>query len=284
MLSGLSRERALDNAPGMELRTVPLPSVMPHEIADPRRLDRIERRLSQDGVLRDPIIVGRVPDVEGYVLLDGTNRTEALGRLGAHLVMAQILDYADQHAVSLRSWCHAAYHSIDAIVERAGQIPGITIEVLPPLAAVDALHDSGTLAVLLDAHNRYLLLHDMASNRAEQLRDLVSFYENRMAREDCTPQSIEEQAKTLAAAGEPVTLVGFPRFTRAQVVGMAINRTPIPAGITRHTINTGRALRINLPLNVLHGADDVEANDILQHHLESLNPRVYREPTILFDS
>jgi len=281
MLTSPPRERALDNAPGLELHVVPLRSVMPHEVADPARLSRIEQRLATDTLLRDPVIVGRVPDVEGYVLLDGTNRSGALQRLGHPLVMAQILDYADPHAVSLRTWCHAAYVAIDTILDGARRIPDVSIERLAPLAAADAVHDQRTLAVLLDAHHRYVLLRDSLGHHAEQLRALVGLYEGHMAREDCTPDGIEERAKALEP---PSTLVAFPRFTRAQVVGLAIDQTPIPAGITRHTINDGRALRVNLPLEVLNGNDPAAADEILQRHLRLLSPRIYREPTILFDS
>jgi hypothetical protein len=59
----------------------------------------------------------------------------------------------------------------------------------------------------------------------------------------------------------------------------------IPAGITRHVILCGRALRVNLPLELLDGSRTLEeANALLQDHLSGLQPRVYQEPTILFDS
>jgi hypothetical protein len=59
----------------------------------------------------------------------------------------------------------------------------------------------------------------------------------------------------------------------------------IPAGITHHVIREGRALRVNLPLEELVlGRDLQQANDALQHHLAGLHPRIYAEPTILFDS
>jgi hypothetical protein len=59
----------------------------------------------------------------------------------------------------------------------------------------------------------------------------------------------------------------------------------IPAGITRHIILSGRALRVNLPLEYLGGTQSAEeANGALQRHLRALAPRTYTEPTILFDS
>lgn len=106
-----------------------------------------------------------------------------------------------------------------------------------------------------------------------------------MVREDCEPESAEEHAKRLhESGGGPLTLLAFPLFSRSSVVAMAMQNTPIPAGITRHIVAGGRALRVNLPLEILSLGSLDEANAALATHLESLQPRLYREPTILFDS
>lgn len=269
-----------------DLRIVPEDAVLPHEIADPGRERRIELRLREDGLLRDPLMVGAVPDLDGYVLLDGTNRQRSLRTLGLPWVMVQVLDYADQAAIRLRTWCHAAHESTEELLAGAERIAGIEIEPLPPLAAADALGESSTLAVILDQKYRYLLRRATdAPARAIQLRQLVDLYEERMVREDCDPEGAEEYAKRLQhSAGHPVALLAFPPFSRSRVVGMAMQQTPIPAGITRHVVLGGRALRVNLPLSVLSLATIEEANAALQEHLGSLHPRLYREPTILFDS
>jgi ParB-like chromosome segregation protein Spo0J len=274
------------NIHGARLQIVPTNGVLPHEIADPGREHRIEQRLREDGLLRDPLMVGAVPDLEGYVLLDGTNRQRALKALGYPWVMVQILDYADQHAIRLRTWCHAAHMPLPELLERATRIPGIEVEALSPLAAADALGESATLAVLLDKKQRYLLRRAPdAPSRASQLRRLVDIYEDRMVREDCDPEAAEEHAKRLhESAGHPVTLLAFPPFSRSRVVAMAMQDTPIPAGITRHIVSGGRALRVNLPLAILSLASLDEANTTLRTHLEGLQPRLYREPPILFDS
>lgn len=280
MLGGAHTTRHAD------LRIVPADAVLPHEIADPGREQRIEQRLREDGLLRDPLLVGAVPDLGDYVLLDGTNRQRALKILGLPWIMVQVLDYADQQAIRLRTWCHAAHYPLEDILSGARRISGIEIEMLPPLAAVDALSESTTLAVLLDQKHRYLLRRVAdAPPRALQLRELVDLYEDRLVREDCDPEGAEEYAKDLQGmAGHAVTLLAFPAFSRARVVGMAMQQTPIPAGITRHVVLGGRALRVNLPLDVLSLPSVDVANAALELHLHNLHPRFYREPTILFDS
>lgn len=267
-----------------DLRIVPIAAVLPHEVADTRREQRIEQRLQRDGVLRDPVMVGSIPELDRFILLDGTNRRLALQQLGYPLILVQVLNYADHHAVGLRTWCHAVELPLDRILAGAYAIPGVEIRPLVPLGAADALHDQATLALLLDRARHYVLsrLPGSAVPRAEQLRSLVSAYEPHMVREDCNPDEIEAQA---AAVPPDVSrsLVAFPPITRGQVVQMALEGALIPAGITRHVIRSGRALRVNIPLEMLAGQPE-QATVALAHHLEALHPRIYREPTILFDS
>lgn len=267
------------------LRIVPTDSIRPHEIADPARERRIKNRLVADGLLRDPLVVGAIQDLDGYVLLDGTNRKRALAEMGLPWVMAQIIDYADEHAVALRTWCHQAAMAPREILTVAGDIPGTTVAELPPLAAADALRQSGTLAVVLDRHEQYAITRssDSHASRADQLIRLVGAYEDRMVRVDCGAEDAEERAQSLDGSA-PRALVAFPGFSRSQVVTMAMRSTLIPAGITRHVIQAGRALRVNLPLSVLSMPLPEEANAALREHLHTLSPRRYREPTILFDS
>lgn len=272
----------------LDLRIVDAEDVHPHEIADPARQERIERRLRADGVLRDPLTVGAVREVRGYVLLDGTNRKRALATLGLPRAMVQIIDYADQSAVQLCTWCHAARRTMSDLLERAGALEGMVVSSLPPLATADALNQPKTIAVLLDRRDRFALCRSVEheASRTVLLRRLVNLYEDRMNRVECDPDELEVRAQTPApASDEGLVLVAFPPFSRSQVVSMAMGGTLIPAGITRHVILSGRALRVNLPLELLDGSRDLEqVNAALQKHVSGLQPRLYQEPTILFDS
>lgn len=278
----------MDPLQRVHLRIVPIDRVLPHEIADPGRESRILRRLQEDGLLRDPLMVGGVPGVDGYVLLDGTNRRRALQALGHVYTLVQVVDYAGEGAVTLRTWCHLVALPQDEIVAGARIIPGLSLHTLDPLAVTDALGDRRTLAVIGNPDALWLLRRndEPGLSRAQQLRALVDRYEAHLTRVDCTAEDVEEQARTLAPQdGLLPSLVAFPALSRAQVVTMASRAALIPAGITRHIILVGRALRVNLPLDLLSANLSLdEANARLNAHLATLQPRVYREPTILFDS
>jgi hypothetical protein len=195
----------------------------------------------------------------------------------------QVIDYADEHAVQLRSWSHVANVPIETIVRGVESIPDVTVEQIPELGASDALREPGTLALLVDTREQHAIVRRHgAGSTPEQLRQLVDLYEHDMTRVDSSAEDVEESAQSLSTA---TTLVAFPGFSRSQVVTMAMRGSLIPAGITRHIIQIGRALRVNVPLEMLSEQCDLDAaGRALERHLEGLQPRIYSEPTVLFDS
>jgi hypothetical protein len=270
----------------VRLRVVPIDSIRPHEIADPGREARIERRIAGEGMLRDPLLVGAVTDVDGYVLLDGTNRHVALQRLGVPLALVQVIDYADHTSVQLYTWCHSAPVPAEDLAHEAERIEGLRVTSLPPLGAQDALSARDTLAVILDRRQRFRVAAPGTDpvERLAALRPFVDLYEHYLTRVDCNLDIIEEEARSRETGGTGTALIAFPPITRGQVVAMAIEGVRIPAGITRHVILGGRALRVNLPLELLATREVKGANEALLHHLDGLHPRTYHEPTVLFDS
>jgi hypothetical protein len=228
-------------------------------------------------------MVGVLPGLDGYVLLDGTNRTRALAEMGFPWLLAQVIDYGDEHAVQLRTWCHHVHQATASVLSHAAAIPGLQVVPLAPLAAGEAVRGHSTLAVVLDRQSQFAVERAAGGphSRAEELVRFVSAYEEHMTRVDCAPEDVEERAQSLTSG----CLVAFPGFNRSQVVTIALRGTLIPAGITRHVIQSGRALRVNVPLSLLSSEHSREsANAALQRHLTDLQPRLYREPTILYDS
>jgi hypothetical protein len=270
---------------GARIEIVPADDIHPHEVADPAREERIERRLREDGLLRDPLLVGEVRHGSGYVLLDGTNRRRALAALGVSWSMVQIIDYANRNAIELSTWCHLTPFPMAHLVEQARLIPGLAVTDIPALESLQALSAPGVLAVVLDSDEitAVTLQPGHQGSRTQALRQFVDIYEHVLTRVDCEPDELEERARELTPAGQSV-LIAFPPFTRSQVVTMATRGLLIPAGITRHVTVAGRALRVNLDLDVLRSDTIEEAQRRLRAHLDVLHPRVYRETTILFDS
>jgi hypothetical protein len=82
-------------------------------------------------------------------------------------------------------------------------------------------------------------------------------------------------------------LVVFPPFTPDDILKLAITGLVVPTGITRHIISP-RALRVNMPINVLMSDESLDAktawwHDLLKRKLAANEMRLYQESTYLFD-
>ena len=101
----------------------------------------------------------------------------------------------------------------------------------------------------------------------------------------CRRTSSHDSAPHAKSDSPPIEV--FPRFTPAEIIDLACVGACLPAGITRHLI-PGRALRINLPLEVLTSADSLEQKnawlaDWIKQKVASKSARYYQESTFLFD-
>src|SRR6476661_4281002 len=88
-----------------DLRVLPTARIIPHEQADPLRVERLSRRIAHDRLLKNPVIVTPIPGSADYMVMDGANRTAALRGAGARDVLAQIVHY-DEPGVELTTWHH----------------------------------------------------------------------------------------------------------------------------------------------------------------------------------
>lgn len=282
------RRAPLSRTFGVDLTIVDIEVVHPHEVPDPGRVGRLKQGLSTEGLLRDPAIVAYVEGMEGYLLLDGTNRRAALLELGCGRMLVQLVDYADRHCVNLLTWSHLVELPIETLLAEVARVDDIDVAEVDQQATDRQLEASGSLAAIHYGDRSWLISRKDQSRPSPQvLTDIVAVYEPHMRRESRDEESIAEKLSEVQSrpGGHKCALVTFPRLTRQQVARLAMRQTPIPAGITRHVIRCGRALRVNIPLDWLRPkVTGAEALEGLDQHLSRLRPRRYLEPTVLFDS
>ena len=272
---------------GVDLAVVRIADVHPHEHPDPSRVDRLRRRLVDEATLRDPIMVARTPEMEGLLLLDGTNRRAALDAMRVPHVLAQIVDYEDQRCVSLLTWSHLVDMDADALLRDIGAVPGLTVRQVPQDQADVELERAGRPVAIHHDGKSWVVQSERREPLGIELTRLVALWEPRMQREARDQESIGEKLSEVRSrpGGHDWPLITFPRINRQQVVRLAARGTPIPAGITRHVIRCGRALRVNVPISLLDSpGPPAETQRAFEAHLARLNPRRYLEQTVLFDS
>ncbi len=264
-----------------DLRIVPASVVFLHEDADPDRVTRLSTRLREDRVLRNPPICTLLPG-GGYLVLDGANRTSALAVLGATAVPVQVVDY-DDPAVRLDVWHHMLVDAGDLPARlRANGLP------LRSGTAADAARWllDGTVACYLVTPHGVQAVPTASSmrDRVAVLARVVDAYKGTVRVYRVLTTDLEVLSRRYGPGG---TVVVFPTFSKRDIREMAHAPTKLPTGITRHVIS-GRALRLNVPLEVLTSTGAVEEKnqwlmELIHQKLLDNRIRYYPEASFLFD-
>lgn len=264
-----------------DLRFFATSNLLLHEEHDADRVERLVRRLREEGVLRNPPLVAELDDGRA-VVLDGANRVTALEALGAAHVPAQVVPYADP-SVTLDRWHHLLV-----------QVPEGWPDLLQDTLPLETLA-TGEAARLLSSRQALACVRvgmkvcavrrpDSLAEGARRLRGLVASYRGRVPYHRVEFEDLEALQ---ARYGPAAALVLFCRFDKGEILELARNAAKLPAGVTRHVV-PGRALRVNLPLEIAFRPGSTEEKNAwlrawVGERVREGRVRAYPEPTVLFD-
>lgn len=274
------------NAKELTLRIVRLDGVLLHEQIEKNRVERLVKRLEEDQFLKNPPIVTQ--HNANYILLDGATRATALGRIGCRDVIVQIVDYAAP-GMGLETWNHMLLDApVDELFRLLRALPGLLVEQTSVSAANAALDQRETIGTLLlgDGQTYTLRLANdgKLENQAYMLNHVVAAYEGHGEMYRVAHTDVE---RLLAEHGRLSALFIFPRYRPDEIRRLALNGAKLPMGLTRHII-PGRALRINIPLDVLRRDESLEKKNAwldewMKARMRERHVRFYQEPVFLFD-
>jgi hypothetical protein len=268
-----------------DLQFVPLERCVLHEETDDERVARLVARISADGRLRNPPILGRHADLDTLIVLDGATRVTALRMLGAPHILAQVVDYEDP-AIEIHTWSHILSGiTLDALELALAGETLIREQPCDAHAAEEALHRRETLAYLTDRAGRCLTLGGATDivGQAAGLRRLFAAYAARSTISRVPPTEWRERLHE----GDASLAVVFPVHRKDDLIALAKSDAVLSPGITRHII-PGRALRINAPLEIMRDARPLDEKQawidawLRERHAEH-GMRYYEESTFLFD-
>ncbi len=269
-----------------DLRVVPVADLMLHEQHDAQRSEPLLRRLQVDGVLKNPPIVARITGERRFVVLDGANRVTATRSIGMAHIVVQVVDYQDP-ALILDTWHHLVSGlSSEQFDHTLRTLKGVQFEPTERVHAQAQLDRREVLAVVQYPQDQTWTVHAFGDlhERTQRLNDIVDLYKQhgRIFRANS-----HHLPALLPYYDDVAALVVFPRFTPAEIVDLARVGACLPAGITRHLIPR-RALRINLPLEVLASDESLEQKNAwlvqwIKQKVTSKAARYYEESTFLFD-
>jgi hypothetical protein len=282
-----------------DLRLLPTEAMVLHEHADEKRVARLESRLRNDGLLKNPPIVVSIPGTDKYVVLDGANRTSAVKRLGYPHLLVQVVDYNSER-VQLLTWHHLITgRKPDNFLHEIAKVPGLALQPVALGMARDALRKRDILAYVAmpvnDAPGGSAVFavdgmpgtdhHGTQASNA-LLNALVDTYKSDP--QVAIHRSSTDDVNELVDYYDDVSgLVVFQAYKPEDIIKLAQAGTKVPTGITRHIISY-RALRVNVPVALLAGPETIEEKNAWWHEqfkrkLAANEVRLYQESTYLFD-
>jgi len=282
-----------------DLRILPVEALVLHEHADEKRVARLAARLRTDGYLKNPPIVAPMPGSDRYVVLDGANRTSAVQLMGCPHVVAQVVEYAPPH-VQLTTWYHLiAGREPKTFLEEIRAVKGLKAQPVPFTLARTMLASRSILSYLVlppredRSKSEVYMLGDTEGDNQQGLQNSTVLLNAMVDTYKSDPQvaihrvNTDELDELMDYYDDVSGLVVFPPYSPEDILKLAEAGTKVPTGITRHIISH-RALRINIPTNMLSSSDSLEEKNAWLHEqlkrkLAANEIRLYQESTYLFD-
>ncbi len=272
------------NAKELTLRIVHLSDVVLHEQVEKKRVEKLIARLQSDRILKNPPIVA--PLDGKYVVLDGATRVTALRQIRCCDIVVQVVDY-DSPGISLEAWNHMLLDlPVNDFMRALERLPDLRVEPVTAEQAESTLARRESIATVMLADGRVFSLRasDGLAEQARLLNQLVAAYEGRGEMYRVAHTDVE---RLLSENQRLQALIVFPRYRPDEIRYLAVNGAKLPMGITRHII-PGRALRINMPLEILEDDQPLDQKNAwldawMKTKMRERQIRFYQEPVFLFD-
>ena len=269
-----------------DLRVLCTADLVPHEEFDPRRIDKLSRRIIEEGILKNPPVVAEMPGKTQYIVLDGANRVISFQDLGIPHIVAQLVSYVEPNVV-LDTWYHVVSGmSLEDFELALTQMGGMQLEACSLSEARQSLERSLAIAYIVCESGVRKVLHPGMTSVSDLhlLTDLVKVYKGR--------SDIFRASNDIWDIQKPyypdiTALVIFRRYRPEDILHATLNGYRVPSGITRHII-ANRALNINIPLGVLQSNWTLERkrewlHDWLMARMSANAIRFYAESTFSFN-
>lgn len=268
-----------------DLQVLPTALLMPHEDHDPRRVERLQKRMLEEGLLKNPPVVAPIPGSEKYVILDGANRCLSFAMAGIPHIVAQVVSYANPDLL-LETWYHvAARMPLAEFESELTNHDGFELQACTLEFARSALAMEEALAYIITDDGPRLVIPP--AGRARDLRLLTRLVSTYRGKADIYRASNDIWEIQKPYYADITALIVFPRLRPADILHAALQEEKIPSGITRHII-PARALNVNLPMGVMMVDWPVERKrqwlkEWLMERMAANAIRYYAESTFSFN-
>ena len=232
----------------LDLRVIPLSETHIHEKTIPEKVDHLTEKIKLQNLLKNPVIM--VEERDKFIVIDGNHRVEALRKLSARSVIAQIVNYSE---VRVESWNRL----VKTDIEKLQKIIPMKKDVSPGDCWVEYQGE----------------IYDVGLEK----RDVLEILEK---------LKNEFEIEYISGQNREFPVICYKPFSKKEIIESAIKKTPLPPKSTRHILRF-RILGIRFPLKLLINEKPAKLNEYLKELLkkrqEEGSIRTYEEKVLMLD-
>jgi hypothetical protein len=234
-----------------------------YENNDEARTLRLIKDFEKNGIINNPILVGRVSDKQKFIILDGVNRHQALKRMGIKHVCAHVVDYYNEDDIELFSNCHFFLKENNDLVAKIKEIlKNSWVRCSEDFAKKGV--DSGEIVGYCRLGDQYYSFGECRDvfQTVKIMNSIVDLYLRK--EEFCRLSEVVSRPK------EAKIEIGFRRFKTVEISRFVHNNIIVNSGITRH-VPSFNIIKINFPIAVLQSTSTLEEkNEYLRKRLKGV--------------
>ena len=274
-LKQAEREKASDFNFYERLKLVPIDNLLTYEDFDSERVEKLIHSISASKTFFNPLTVGNIGEKNRYLLIDGTNRLEALKRLKAPYVFIQIVDYLNPSEVELKGNEHylSCFPSkFKLLMTKAG----ISLESVRKSDSSLTYRNNGNLLAMIYIEKRAYRLNVQGNldldRKTEQLNKFVGSYKN-----NCRVCRKSEMGDV--SQNYPI-VIKFKKFTPSDIVEIVSRNLRLESGVTWHVVDNS-VIHFRIPLKILikgfegEKEADLVLRDIIKKKMNNFSIRRY---------
>jgi hypothetical protein len=268
------------------IEVVGLDEIILLEEHDPARAKPLTQAIAREGMLKNPVIIGR-SSYGPLVQLDGANRLTALRELGCVHAAAQVVDYTHTN-IRLDTWLHLVELDPNQAQQAAKRWHNSRLEAMTPETAFAALCQHRAVAIIVyhSGETLAVLTGLGLADRVRAMQQLTSLYPDSIGRGVIDgAEPLDQIHRILARKPLNSACVAFASLNKRDVMTLVDMDLRLPGGITRHVVN-GRMLGINAPLTLLQARhlSSEQKTERLRDLLHGRPIRRYDEATVVYEN
>lgn len=277
----------------VKLRLLPAEQLHAHEETIPHYLKELTERITQDTVVKHPLIV----EDKNFIILDGMHRFAALKDLGCNLIPVALVDYENPR-ITIERWIRLIdaddrLHLLFEALVSPLQIHSLTLREVGSEAFAENLMDDRLAFSKLTMKNRNYFVEGTPSNLIEAY-ELIRELHEALEKADfkISLKTEDESHKKIESDDKFCSLTG-PKIKKDDVRKIIADKQIFPPKVTRHVVPL-RVFNIDAPLVQLKSGSNLEATnkafiEMLKLREQKLLPggqefegRFYEEELIVF--